>query len=218
MNPRAPIFTLGLVLSLALPFAAGCKPNPRRGPEQLREAYLDALEANDPDAAYELLAPDVQARVSREEFRARWESQADERAKLIEQGRSVETDPIMSGTTAHPGGRVVRWVEVDGQFVIASGLPGIPDVSTPDATVRALIAALRARDEHALVGLVEEELLAETREELEIRLEAMEDALTSPGAFDYTPDMMRAVLRYARGRSIVLERGEDDLWKIVAIE
>lgn len=213
-SPRA----LRLLIVLAFPLALACKPNPRRGPEQLREAYLDALEADDPDAAYALLSPDVQARVSREEFKARWDDQADERAAIIERGRAVDTEPVMSGTTAHPGGRVVRWVEVDGQFVIASGLPGIPDVSTPDATVRALIAALRARDEHALEGLVEEELLAETREELEVRLEAMEDALGSPSAFDYTPDMTRAVLRYARGRSLVLERGDDELWKIVAIE
>lgn len=205
--------TLLLIGCLALACAHGAG----RDPEQLRQAYADALRRDDPDAAYDLLSPEVQARVSREAFRDRWKRSADERAEQHKGIKKLDEElsqPVMSGVTTHEGGRLVQWTHVDGSWLVVSGLPGTFDTSTPAATIRAFIRALRTMDFQGLATLLDPELAAQLREDWASRAERIERALALPDKLDLSLDLSRAVLRYGTTEQITLEQTERG-WRIV---
>lgn len=69
--------------SAVLLFALGCAPS-ASSPEAALDALAAALRARDPDAAYALMSRSYRSRVSREEFRALFESQPDEIARTAD--------------------------------------------------------------------------------------------------------------------------------------
>lgn len=218
-------------LALALAgFMCGCAareaPPRTTSPQALRDAYARALERDDPRAAYVLLSPDLQAEISEADFTARWRSYAEERDAAAQALTDAPEAVTATGTTAHENGAIVRWVEVDGRFVIVEGLPGLPDRSTPSATVRAFIAATRALDRASVSALLGDELRDQTVEALAARAAALDAALREPGAFDFEQGRTRAILRYGEPtltpgqpteRKLVLER-DDRGWRIVAFQ
>lgn len=196
---------------------AGCASRASRGPEQLRTAYADALRNDDPDAAYELLSPEAQARISREAFRERWRSNAGERKRQLAAMKELDGElarPVMAGVTTHDGGRVLHWAEVDGRWLVVDGLPGTYDTSTPSSTIRAFVRALRAMDFSGVATLVDPELAAQLREDWTSRAERIERALAEPDRLDLSLDLSRAVLRYGQTEQITLEQTERG-WRIV---
>lgn len=199
-----------------------------KSPEDLRDAYRRALEKDDPKAVYALLSPQLQAEIDEEAFVERWNAHAAERAAALAALDGLEGEPATTatGTTAHANGAIVRWVEVDGQFMVVEGLPGLPDRSTPSATVRAFIAASRALDRSAVAALLGDELRDRTVEALAARAEALEAALRQPGAFDFEQGRTRAILRFGEPtltpgqtaeRKLVLER-DDGGWRIIGVQ
>ena len=139
-----PARSVSLVVALAALLACRSGGGPS-SPEALRDAYARALTRDDPAAAYALLSPELRATSSKEAFIARWKSQTDERAAaqaaLDTLPRSLQS-PQLAGETTHDGA-VLTWAVVGGRYQIVSGLPGLPDLSTPASAVRAFIAAIR---------------------------------------------------------------------------
>lgn len=201
---------INLVVALALSLAGtACAAGAKRSPEGLRDAYAAALRADDPDAAYELLAPEVQARTDIEEFRKRWaesKSQHDAALKALDDLDEDRQAPVMTGTTTHPGGVVIHWTHTKQGFLVVDGLPGIPDTSTPAATARALIAVLRGISSAQLERVLATEMLERLGEDWSARADAIEAALEEPGSLSYSADNSRAVLRYGGGRAITFEQ------------
>jgi hypothetical protein len=199
--------TLAFVLTLAFSACATAKPNKPTG---LRDAYRKALADDDPAAAYELLAPEVQAKIDRAEFEARWKANAAERKRALAELDGLPRDlekPVRAGTTTHEGGHTLEWALVDGEYVIVAGLPGVPSTITPESTIRALLAALRRLDGTDLDRLLTPELQARVGEDWGGRADKIEAALDTPGRLKYSePDHDRATLRYDAGRMLVLER------------
>lgn len=215
---RHPVTRL-LLLAAVLIAPAACKHAGARSPEALRDAYAQALRRDDPDAAYALLAPSVQATTTREAFRARWKSAASERAAAlaaIGDLPKTHTRAIAGGQTVH-GDRVLTWTEVGGRYQIVQGLPGLPDTSTPAQTIRAFLTALRAADLHTLEALVDDDLAARLRDDWNRRTTAIEALLNQPGAIEYSSDMQRAVLRYEPGRALTLEQTPAG-WRLTALQ
>jgi hypothetical protein len=194
---------LGLVLSV------GCAAGAKRSPEGLREAYAAALRSDDPDAAYALLAPDVQARTSIEEFRERWTKNKPQHDAALAAINALDDDrqaPVLTGTTTHEGGVLLHWAHTKQGFLVIDGLPGIPDTSTPAATARALVAALRGISDVQLERVLATDMLERLGEDWSARADAIEAALELPGAISYSPDNSRAVLQYGAGRAITFEQ------------
>ena len=78
---------------------------------------------------------------------------------------------------------------------------------TPEAAVRALLAALRGVEGTDLDRLLTPELLERLGEDWKGRADKIEKALGTPGRLKYSePDHDRATLRYDAGRMVVLER------------
>ncbi|PRP93049.1 hypothetical protein ENSA5_46100 [Enhygromyxa salina] len=221
---RAPTPSLVSSLALLLPLlsvgaAGGCAAAAKRSPEGLRDAYAAALRSDDPDAAYDLLAPDVQARTDPAKFRERWAKNASQHEVTLEAIQALDEDrktPVLTGTTTHEGGVVLHWAYTSAGFLVVDGLPGIPDTSTPAATARALIATLRSVSEVQLERVLATEMLERLGEDWIARADAIEAALEEPGAISYSADNSRAVLRYGAGRAVTFEQTSQG-WRVAEL-
>ena len=198
-----------LALASLLSVSSACAAGSKRSPEGLRDAYAAALRSNDADAAYALLTPDAQARTDLETFRARWASNSEQHEAALDAIASLDEErrrPVLTGTTAHEGGIILHWTYTSLGYLVVDGLPGIPDTSTPAATARALIAALRSVSQAQLERVLATEMLERLGEDWNGRADAIEAALEEPGAISYSADNARAVLRYGAGRAITFEQ------------
>ena len=208
------------ILIAALLLVPACAQKGQRSPEKLRDAYVDALKTGDAKAAYAMLAPDVKQQITFEDFAARWKSQKDERAAAVTSaGKLTEAqrEPVREGTTAHPGGHVLKWIEAGGRYYVVEGLPGTPTTTTPAQTIRALIAAVRTTDMTRIRSLLGDELADAVDEDWQSRVEAMEAALDRPGSIELSSDLRRAELRYEQGRVLTLQQTPRG-WRITALE
>ena len=216
MRPRS--LTAGMVgLSTALLLACGHRQS--RSPTQLRNAHVATLTANDPRAAYALLAPEVRAATSYEEFEARWTEDGAEHGAAIAAAETLPaelSEPIHGGVTILPGGRVLAWTEVGDELLVTDGLPGRPDTSTPAAAVRAFITAVRRADLGEIRALLGDELVAAIDEDWTARVDAIEQALEEPGGLELSADLRRAELRYEDGRAVTLEQTPEG-WRITGL-
>ncbi len=217
MSIRPLLSAATLVLFTAASF--GCAAGAKRSPEGLRDAYAAALRSDDPKAAYELLAPDVQARTDYKEFEARWKKDTKQHEASLAAVNALDDDrkaAVLTGTTTHEGGAVLHWTLTDLGFLVVDGLPGLPDTSTPAATARALIAGLRGLASVQLERVLSTELLERLDEDWTARADAIEKALEQPGSISYSADNTRAVLRYGTGRVITFEQTSQG-WRIVEL-
>jgi hypothetical protein len=202
---------------LCIAFVVACAHDPGRGPEQLRQAYADALRRDDPDAAYDLMSPEAQSRVSRDAFRERWKDDEKERKAQLAAIKDLDAgkgQPVMTGMTTHEGGGLLHWTHVNGQWLVVDGLPGTYDTATPAATIRAFIRALRTLDFHGVATLLDPELASQLREDWTSRAERIEKALGEPDKLDLSLDLRRAVLRYGTTEQITLEQTPRG-WRII---
>ncbi len=190
-----------------------CRHSGARSPEALRDAYKQALSKNNPEAAYALLSPELQATVPRSEFVARWNAHAEERAAAVRATVPAAMQaPIRGGQTIH-GNTILTWTFVGKRYQIVRGLPGLADTSTPIQTIRAFLASVRAADLGRIHSLLSDELAARLGDDWNHRATLIEAMLETPGAIEYSSDMQRAVLRYEPGRALTLEQTPDG-WRI----
>lgn len=207
-------------LVLGIVMVAACSRVQHRSPEQLRASYLETLPGSDAKAAYAMLTPEVQAGVPFEEFETRWNAEAEERKRRSEDARALSPEDavgLRGGTTAHEGGKVLTWSELDGDYYITSGLPGTPQSTTPAQTVHALIAAVRGADLGGVQALLSETLAEALSEDWQARVDAIEEALDRPGSIELSPDLRQAELRYDTGKALTLEQTPQG-WRITSLE
>ncbi len=208
------------VLLAVLLLGPACASQAKRSPEKLRDAYVDALRRGDAKAAYALLSPELQKQIPYAEFAARWKAHDDERAAAVAGAAKLseaQREPVLEGTTAHAGGRVLSWTESDGRWYVVDGLPGTPTTTTPAQTIRALIAAVRTTDMTRIRALLGDELADAIGEDWQARVEAMEAALDRPGSIELSSDLRRAELRYEQGRVLTLQQTPRG-WRITSLE
>lgn len=212
--------SLKRILGIACLALVACASRGPRSAEQLRDAYADALEANDPAAAYALLDASVQATLPFKEFEQRWNENAKRHTESARAIRELpkELEPALAeGTTVHTDGRVLHWTRSDGRYYVTAGLPGSVQTTTPAQTVRALIAAVRTTDMSNIRQLLGEDLAARIGDDWTARAEAMEAALERPGAIELTSNLRRAELRYEPSRILTLEQTPAG-WRVIGLE
>jgi hypothetical protein len=208
------------VTAVALASLVGCTPRGSRSPEAARDAYLEALRKDDPEAAYALLAPDVRARVDYSSFLARWKADVAERKATLEAAKAIDHGRIVAGhtaTTVHADGVVLQWAKLDDRWYVTGGLPPASRASTPAEAIRSFLAALGGGPLGKAQSFLSPELADALREDWAARTEAIEAALTRPGAIELSEDLLRAQLRYEPQRVIVLEQTPRG-WAITSLE
>ncbi len=215
-SPPRPRALLGLTFAVGLGACRGASPH---SPEALHRAYLEAVANNDVDAAYALLAPEVQAEIDREAFERRWTRDARERATWANpKDRSRKAAVArQDAITVHPGGRTITWTRTGEHYQVVHGLPGLPRTDTPAAAIRALLAALRDGDLARLHAVASPDLLARMRESWGARAEAIESALEQPDGLHVSEDGQRAELRYRASEAIRLEQTAGG-WRVTSLE
>lgn len=208
-----------LLVALALA-SLGCASRGPRTPEALRQAHVAALAGDDAKAAYELLAPEVQAKVDPEAFAARWREDAELRRKTVTSAKALpdaEHVSARTATTVHPGGMVLHWTRSGRTWRVVDGLPGSRHASTPAAAIRGLLAAIAGTDWGSARRYLSEDLAQAIREDASARAEAIEAALARPGAIELSDDGRRAQLRYEPARLMTLEQSPGG-WRITDLE
>ncbi len=226
-------------LLLLLLEATACHSTPRiKTPQDAAQAWRVAIERGDAELAWSLLSPGLQAQLGHEGFVAAFEASREQLKNDLagsnadspgekrsgkgsakrERGPSKtgHVTELRTATTVHEGGQWLTWVEVDGQYLVASGLPGLPDLSTPERAIRAFIAAARSQDRTGMDQVLADELVEINQEQLEARLEAIEAALSSEG-LERAEDGTRASLLYGSGRRLVLQL-RDGQWRVVGFK
>ncbi|GEM_PF-1281994 len=200
---------------------AACAGQGARTPEELRDAYVKALRENDADAAYVLLSPELQAKIDTKHFRQRWQASASERTMVLKSHDAQKTSgtlapAVRSGITTHEGGHSLLWTKTGDRYVVTAGLPGIPRTDSPEATIRALVAGIRASGESHVQALLAPALLEQAAAEWNTRIERILSALSEPGTIVYSRDQTRASLSYGVNGKIILERG-DAGWRVIEL-
>lgn len=206
---------------------AACGPRGTRSIEATRDAYLDALKADDPKRAYDLLAPEVRAKVDYASFVARWKADAAERKATLEQAKTTDDKrsnrdapkhvASHTATTVHDGGVVLHWAKVGDDWLVTGGLPPAARATTPAEAIRGFLAALGRAPLGNAQRFLSPELADALREDWASRTEAIEAALAKPGAIELSEDLLRAQLRYEPQRVIVLEQTPQG-WTITSVE
>jgi len=199
---------------------SACASSGARSPEELRRRYAQALQRDDPDAAYALMSPEIQAQTGPKQFAERWRSLKKERETSREAINTLDAahqKAIRGGVTIHMERILLTWVDVGGTLMIASGLPSIPATETPKQAIRALIAALRTSNLRGLSFLLTDETNEAMTESWKSRIELIEDQLDDPNAIEFSPDKRRASLRYEPGSALTLEQTQAG-WRFTGLQ
>ncbi|HEY1817651.1 MAG TPA: hypothetical protein VGG74_35165 [Kofleriaceae bacterium] len=112
-------------------------------------AYVHALEANDPHAAYEMLSADTRRQISFDEFSLQWKQTAGERAwqaKVLEESLKGNPDVGEHALVSFSDGKLVELDREDQSWRLQSELIGRSRAKNPHDAVRLFADAVSARD------------------------------------------------------------------------
>jgi hypothetical protein len=218
--PRAALVLLALIgLALA---GCGARPGAAKTPPAGRgvERLVAALRADDPRAAYDLLAADTRAQISFEEFALQWKQSAKERerqAAELEEGLQGNPNLGERAKLVYPDGKSVHLAREGGRWRLESAMVSQTRAGRPRDAVRIFAEALGARNVDNLLRI----LTARRREALEAQLETFAAGLQKrvDGKLDEIGSD-RAELRWDESgmRYKVVLRKEGDEWRVDDID
>lgn len=135
-------------------------------------AYRAALQADDPAAAYRLLAPQVRQRLDLRAFSERWRASGDERHRLL---TALQQDlPAEEQAQVRlSDGRSLELVRTSEGWRVRSPRPSPPKIGSADALLTELERALAERNATKLFDLMSDELRALLEQKWAARLEAI---------------------------------------------
>lgn len=203
MRPFLALVTLSAVACASAP--------PARVPDPVvtGDAFLGALCAGKPDAAWAQLDPSLRAADARARFDAQWEDNRAEIEALCAHVERTDAARVARARVELVDGEVVVLVLEDGRWHIDGGLLDAQALGTPLDTVQELRRALQRRSLPALLRLLARERRAAWTATLERSLEGSSDPL------DLEVDVQgdAAVVKLTGGGEVHLRR-EGDTWRI----
>jgi hypothetical protein len=209
-----------VAISMALFFAAGCgatqtgaaTPPASSGIRQL----VDALRADDPRKAYEMLASDVREGLTFDEFALMWKQSKAERAyqaRALEEGLKGDPDLGERSRVTYQDGKTVQMVRESGSWKLESALVTGLYAGQPRDAINVFAEALAARDYERVMRI----LTNRRREAIRQQVDGFTDSLLRniDGAIHFIGDD-GAELRWEDGdkRYRVVLHKEGDEWRI----
>ncbi|MBW2734978.1 MAG: hypothetical protein JRH20_21555 [Deltaproteobacteria bacterium] len=179
-GPEPLLFSLmqhPILFTLTLLLATSCGRPTVEGPQRTLRQYVAAVRANHPQLAYNLLSPQTQRQVPREEFMDRWRKS---RLERLQQAQEIEASldhgglQVSAKVTLHKGKtRLMRFEEgwkLTGDFRATA-------TRSPRGVVLALLAAAERRDYRAVKALMSPRVARAFERELENRIKALRSGL-----------------------------------------
>jgi hypothetical protein len=204
------------VIAGAAAFQGGCaRPGALPGPEDTVRRYVDAVRADDAQAAYDLLDPATRAEVPFDRFAA---AMRENRPELLDQAAALEEALAQREVRPRararlPGGESVTLVEEADGWRVESGVAQLPVLETPRDAVLALRRALLRRS----LPDVQRVLSRATRDELEADIQRLLDETADELDLEYEVEGDQAQVRTSGGRQIHLIR-EAGEWRVVDVQ
>jgi hypothetical protein len=191
-----------------LAVAACGGPGSHRSPHDLLQRYIEAVETDRPDDAYQLLGQGVRQKLSREAFARRWRSMRGELADQARRLRNRAEKPVsLEATVDYPAGIQVNLSYRGSGWQLEEGFPVSVPTTTPLAATMAFLRALEQRNYP-----VASRLLARTwRDRLG------EDAIEELKQLRERMDLDKIRSRTRQRIEIQLIR-EGDQWKILKVD
>ena len=217
---RATLGGLGAVLAGLVALTGCARPLPADPALWTLRSYQQALERDDPQAAYALLSPVLQQGLPREQFVEQWREQQPERreqarqlAQLLDERGPLRRRESLSSRAllTLPHGAQLVVVPTGGSFRVLD--PDLQSVRarTPEDALRLLLLAVEQRSYPALLRLLSTSERQNLEAELRERLERLRGALSRGLAPEVNGD--RARLLYDPRFFIELKR-EPDGWRV----
>ncbi len=179
-------------------------------------AYLNALRANDPHDAYDLLSSDARKKLSYDEFALQWKQSAEERswqAKVLEDSLKGNPDVGERALVSFSDGKLVQLEREGKTWRLESELVSRSRAKEPRDAIRLFADAIAARD----VGAALNVLTQRRRDGLTKQIEGFISGLgkrINDRLDRFGPD--RAELRWDENgiRYRIVLRKEDDEWRV----
>jgi hypothetical protein len=199
--------------------ATGCKASGPgtavADPADTVRAWRNAVEKNDPKAAYALLAPRVREELSYSEFERQWKATAEERARQASAIAGAPGDAVEVGATAEVAladGKKTRLVREKKLWRLEQPLLTSSRASTPQEAMRLFASALEDRNFFAVMRLV-----TSTRKDgLTTFLDGFVGGLRSNVGREITINNDRAVIEWKEGAKTwkVTLKKEEGEWRV----
>jgi len=192
--------------------ACGGAPGKRNTPPASEgiEAYVDSLRSDDPRAAYDLLAENVKATMSFDEFAKRWRETARERA---DQADALEED--LRGTSSfgerakvvYQDGKSVYVLREGGQWRVESAMVSQIHAGRPVDAIRIFAEALSRRDYDGVMSILTERRRSGIGQQVDDFVSSLRGQLN---AAEESPDRSVDVLIETTGDDRAELRWDDD--------
>lgn len=216
---QAPTLTLALLCAgLVWTGLTACAPNL---PQQVVAQYGQALKADNPRDAYELLAPELRARVSFEDFADDWK----QRRKALHNVRDELTDAVtqparVQAKVAYSDYDTLQMRLTEDGWRITGGVLDIASQDTPRRALISFVRAMEARRYDRLMRFVPERYAQHMDVEMlkadfERRSDEIDTLVAELKANLDNPIIERddrATMNYGPRRVTFVR--EDDVWKI----
>jgi PAS domain-containing protein len=191
----------------------GCARAPLPEPTTAVRRYLDALDRDDPHAAWMELSSAARARLPEREFTDRWRASADERRSQAAQLKASLAAPAVRQWAAVvfvDGGRVPI-ARDGGEWRLATTALSELHAATPQEALALLARALESRRYDLLFAVLSESTRAAVEAELRERTERLKAALEHPN-LEINGDTAR--LQYDPRFHVELRRQEGE-WRVL---
>ncbi len=190
-------------------------------PQQVVTQYGEAVAADDPREAYELLSPDLKARVSFKDFKAAWSERRKGLDEYSLEMRAAGDNPArVQATMSYTDYDTLQMRLTDDGWKITSGVLSLYSQETPREALVSFVRALEGRRYEVLMGFVPskyaQHMSAESlKEDFEARKDEIDELVVDLKANLDSPITEREDVAYmqygSRKLTFVLE---DGLWKI----
>jgi hypothetical protein len=120
-------------------------------------AYVGALRADDPSAAWELLSAEARAATTFDRFAAAWRASRRERERQaveLEEGMRGDPDLGERATVRYRDGKTVHLERAEGRWALERGMVSRAHAAHPVDAVEMLSDALQARSYRGVMGIL----------------------------------------------------------------